>query len=364
MRRRGQLVPTLASALRAFEVTAVSPIRGLYIDYPEQKGAYLFNDTFVYCDAMVVAPVTANVTNSTQMAPRSVWLPPGAWVDMVDYETIVVGNVGTVMNRNFTLWESPSWIRAGAMLSIAPKPTSTTAMGFASNAEVASSIGWEVWVGNAFAGAGNVTNEDGSEISASYMLSADGTNMKLKLNLDSQSDLSSSFFEIKGVLRASAVTMCSAGGSILSTSYSATTLTQSVQVAIATPTFHNSHSYAFALCVNVATQSFSMLPHPQPVGRGGYVGRRMRAHKLKSLMDDQLHNPQQVAMPLVTAVNSATRIDAACRRSDGKAVQAELESFDASVSAALAGIFNPQLKGQSLLSPAFLQLAEAWLAPY
>lgn len=75
MRRRGQLVPTLASALRAFETTAVSPIRGLYTDYPEQAGTYFYNDTFVLCDSMVVAPVTVNVTNSTQIMPTVNALP-------------------------------------------------------------------------------------------------------------------------------------------------------------------------------------------------------------------------------------------------------------------------------------------------
>ena len=365
MRRRGQLVPTLASALRAFETTAVSPIRGLYIDYPEQAGAYFYNDTFVFCDSMVVAPVTVNVTNSTQMARRGVWLPPGAWVDMVDHSTIVAGGNGLVVDRNYTLWESPSWVRAGTCLSIAPQPTSDTAVGFASNADVASSIGWEVWVGNAFAGAGNVTTEEGSEVGASYTMSADGSSMTLHLNLESKSALSSSFFEIKGVFQASAVTMCSSGGTILSTAYSATTLTQSVRIAISESRHQDSHGKdAFMLCVKVASQAFSMLPPSQPVDRGGYVGRRMRAHKLKALMDDQLHNPQQVAMPLVSAVNSATRLDAACRRGNGAAAHAELDSFDASLAAALKAITSSHLKGQNLLSTAFLLLAEAWLAPY
>lgn len=73
MRRRGRLVPFLASALRAFERTAVSPIRGLYIDHPTAAHAYSYNDTFTYCDAMVVAPVTHNVSNSKWHWGRGMW---------------------------------------------------------------------------------------------------------------------------------------------------------------------------------------------------------------------------------------------------------------------------------------------------
>lgn len=87
-------------------------------------------------------------------------------------------------------------------------------------------------------------------------------------------------------------------------------------------------------------------------------------HKLKALLDGELHNPQQVAMPLVASVNSATRLDAVCKRGDGKAVQAELENFDASLSAALTTLVSSNLVGQSKFITAVLLFAEAWLAPY
>ena len=58
------------------------------------------------------------------------------------------------------------------------------------------------------------------------------------------------------------------------------------------------------------------------------------------MMDDELHNPQQVAMPLVIAVNSATRIDAAVRRGDFATANAEMDGFDASMKTALHGILN------------------------
>jgi hypothetical protein len=90
----------------------------------------------------------------------------------------------------------------------------------------------------------------------------------------------------------------------------------------------------------------------------------MRAHKLKGFLDNELHNPQQVAMPLVFAVNSATRIEAATRRGDGAAVTTEFEQFDATMRSALVALVSSSLQGQSTLTAAFLELAKHWLVPY
>ena len=147
----------------------------LYIDWPSLEGAYTYNDTFVYCDHLVVAPVTANVTNATQLAPREVWLPPGAWVSVVDGATSVAGKNGLVIARNQTLWESPVWVRAGSMLPIAPKVESHNALGFASRPSVVAATGWEVWLGGALTGVGNVSvANDTATNNASYTLSKDG----------------------------------------------------------------------------------------------------------------------------------------------------------------------------------------------
>lgn len=90
----------------------------------------------------------------------------------------------------------------------------------------------------------------------------------------------------------------------------------------------------------------------------------MRAHKLKAMLDDELHNPQQVAMPLVIAVNSANLIDAAVRRGDRTTARALLAGFDAALGEARRAIEDSDLVGQSTLSDAFKAVASAWLAPY
>eukprot|EP00041_Stephanoeca_diplocostata_P027855 m.775917 g.775917 ORF g.775917 m.775917 type:complete len:1031 (-) comp23260_c0_seq2:313-3405(-) len=364
MRRRGRLVPFLASALRTFETTAVSPIRGLYIDHPTEAQAYLYNDTFTYCDHMVVAPVTSNVSNVTLMAPRSVWLPAGEWVDMVDLATIVSPAHGLVLHRNYTLWESPSWVRAGTMIPLAPQPTSTNALGFASDPAVQGKAGWEVWIGGAKMGGGNVTTDDGETLESTYAISTDGRSIRLTTAVSA--DATETFFEIKGVLRAAAVTPCTSAASGtrgitgMALSYAATTLTQTLKVTLKPSVRGTGPS---TVCMDV-TAPFPLVASAQPAGRGGYVGRRMRAHRLKAMVDDALHNPQQVAMPLVLAVNSATRIVADCKRNDGAAAQAELQAFDASLQHAMKGLMSSSLAGQSLLNTSLLVVAQHWLAPY
>lgn len=40
------------TALEDFSVTGISPLHGVYIDYPELDGAYAFNDTFMFCNGI------------------------------------------------------------------------------------------------------------------------------------------------------------------------------------------------------------------------------------------------------------------------------------------------------------------------
>ena len=196
----------------------------------------------------------------------------------------------------------------------------------------------------------------------------DGTSLQLTSAMAANETATSTFFEIKGVLRPTTVALCTVDGrkppsvgasegsyTLGAVSYSATTLTQTVTV--------NMNQAAAAVCVEL-TSPFGMVPFEQPTGLGGYVGRRMRAHKLKALLDNELHNPQQVAMPLVFAINSATRIEAAARRGDGAAITAELENFDANMRNALTALVSGSLTGQSILSAGFLELAKHWLMAY
>lgn len=130
-----------------------------------------------------------------------------------------------------------------------------------------------------------------AELGARYTMSADGTTLRLNLDLGRAANgtatggtlpLSSSFFEIKGVLRASTAAMWSAGAVVTSTGYSATTLAQTVTIAIAGVGRGAAKAASMALCIDVASPAYSMLPTPHPKGRGGCAGRRMRGAQAQS----------------------------------------------------------------------------------
>lgn len=38
------------TALENFTSTGVSPLHGVYLDYPDMDDAYAYNDTFMFCD--------------------------------------------------------------------------------------------------------------------------------------------------------------------------------------------------------------------------------------------------------------------------------------------------------------------------
>ena len=367
MRRRARLVPLLGTALREFETTALSPLRGLYIDWPSLDGAYAYKDTFLFCERLVVAPVTSNVSTVTQLAPRTVWLPPGEWISTVDGSASLAGEDGLVLVRNYTLWESPVWVHAGSMLPLSPAVESTNAVGFASRPSVVSAAGWEVWLGSARKGEGKDVSAGGAN-SASYTMSADNTSLRLFTTL-SAPGATSTFFEVKGIYRAATVRRCGTQATVTrpdangwslanKTDYSATTLTQSVKIVLNKPL--RVEEGPLQICVEMVGPQ-SMLPTSQATVRGGYVGRRLRAHRLKAMMDLELHAPHQVAMPLVIAVNSAAQIDAAIRRGNYAKANAEMASFDAQIDTALAAMANPALTGQRALTANLKAVAKAWL---
>ena len=81
-------------------------------------GAYAFLDTYIFCRSMFVAPVTTPVDNQTQLAQRSLWLPPGLWVNTAHGNTIQAGPSGRNVTLNFTLWEVPVFVLTGTIIPL------------------------------------------------------------------------------------------------------------------------------------------------------------------------------------------------------------------------------------------------------
>lgn len=191
------------TALEDFTQTGVSPLHGVYYEYPEYNMAYAYNDTFMFCDGvwraemskkslgmltslfspflhtgLFVAPVTAPTDNTTQVVSRAQWLPPGIWVDALT-GTRVVGNV--VIRRNYTMFETPYYARAGFMQPLNPPITQDTAWGRA--ATVSPVLYWRIWHGGRAQGSGRVI-ENGLTTLASYNLSTSGSIMTVGVGDD------------------------------------------------------------------------------------------------------------------------------------------------------------------------------------
>lgn len=113
---RASLVPYVYSEAWTAHETGLSVLRGAFLDYPTHDDAYTFTQQYLYGSQLLVAPVVTPVANDTQLAPKSVWLPPGDWYDFHS------GNVlkGPIVHSySYALHEIPRFATAGAILPLA-----------------------------------------------------------------------------------------------------------------------------------------------------------------------------------------------------------------------------------------------------
>jgi hypothetical protein len=71
---------------------------------------------------MVVAPVTSEADQDTELGSQSVWLPPGEWIE---WQTGARLKGGQRYTRNYSLSQIPVFVRAGAIIPMMPKMSHT-----------------------------------------------------------------------------------------------------------------------------------------------------------------------------------------------------------------------------------------------
>ncbi|MEV6607050.1 glycoside hydrolase family 31 protein [Kutzneria sp. NPDC051319] len=77
MRLRERLLPYVTAQMRAAAETGLPPMRPLFLEFPDDPGAWLVEDAFLLGPDLLVAPVTA-----AGVRDRAVYLPGGArWTD-------------------------------------------------------------------------------------------------------------------------------------------------------------------------------------------------------------------------------------------------------------------------------------------
>lgn len=110
---RYHLNPYIYNAARVAHDTGVSIVRPMYYDSPYTEQAYQAQYQYMFGDDMLVAPVAKPVDSESLLAAQQVWLPEGQWYE---WQTGTTLEGGKTLTRNYAEWETPVFIKAGAII--------------------------------------------------------------------------------------------------------------------------------------------------------------------------------------------------------------------------------------------------------
>jgi len=82
---RKKLIPMLKKAFEKYKKTGIPPVRALVMDYTDDKETYEIDDQYIFCDNLIVAPMTADEDD------RMIYLPEGEWIDWWTKEKVQNG---------------------------------------------------------------------------------------------------------------------------------------------------------------------------------------------------------------------------------------------------------------------------------
>lgn len=95
---RKQLVPMLKNAFDKYKKEGVPPVRALVMDYTDDAETYKIDDEYMFCDTLLVAPLTA------QSNERKVYIPSGNFRDYWTKKPVDSGWI-TVKTENIPVYE-------------------------------------------------------------------------------------------------------------------------------------------------------------------------------------------------------------------------------------------------------------------
>lgn len=98
LKLRKTLVPMLTRAFEEYHKTGKPPIRALVADYTADSETWNIDDEYIFCDHLIVAPLTA------ESDTRSVYLPAGTWRDFWTKKPVPSGWF-TVTTKNIPVFE-------------------------------------------------------------------------------------------------------------------------------------------------------------------------------------------------------------------------------------------------------------------
>ena len=97
--------------------TGIAFLRPLYYDWPDQPAAYQFKGEYIFGDQMIAAPVTSPSDKLSGLASEKVWLPKGDWTE---WPTGKRFTGPASIDRNFSIEQTPVYLRAGAIVPMQP----------------------------------------------------------------------------------------------------------------------------------------------------------------------------------------------------------------------------------------------------
>jgi Glycosyl hydrolases family 31/Domain of unknown function (DUF5110)/Carbohydrate binding module (family 6) len=113
LRLREALVPYTYTLAAQAAATGLPITRPLYLDYPDQAGAYAYPGEYLYGPDMLVAPVT----KPGNVVTEAVWFPPGRWADWFTGATFDGPSKQTL---TVPLDRMPVFVRAGGIVPEQP----------------------------------------------------------------------------------------------------------------------------------------------------------------------------------------------------------------------------------------------------
>jgi Glycosyl hydrolases family 31/Domain of unknown function (DUF5110) len=114
---RYALLPYVYTEARRTYDTGVAFLHPLYYDWPEAPEAYSNKEEYVFGVNMIVSPVVAPGDKITGLASKTVWLPAGDWIE---WPTGTRFTGPAAIKRNFSISQTPVYVRAGALVPEAP----------------------------------------------------------------------------------------------------------------------------------------------------------------------------------------------------------------------------------------------------
>jgi alpha-glucosidase (family GH31 glycosyl hydrolase) len=114
---RYSLQPYIYTEARRTYDTGVAFFRPLYYDWPEVPEAYTSKGEYLFGDQMLAAPVVAPADKVTGLTTEQVWLPKGEWVEWPTGKHL---SGPATVERNFSIDQTPVYLRAGAIVPMQP----------------------------------------------------------------------------------------------------------------------------------------------------------------------------------------------------------------------------------------------------